>query len=134
MNIEVGDWVRSYSTGIWQVYRILYYKGINPVDGKEQEEVTVFSKRFVSNSFRRSFKEESCAHTFITKLDQYEREELDQFIKSNELLYKQFIKYQPKSIDCLYNARIGIPEDRDKEKIINNLKSETYYKVTEIEA
>ena len=121
MSLEVGDWVRSYSAGIWQIYRILEYKCRNPVTGKEQDKTTIFSKRFVSNTFKRSFKEECCDPSFVEQLNSGEKRELDLFINQNKKLYVMFRDYKPKNIDCIYNARIGIPENRDSSAIAKAL-------------
>ena len=121
MSLKVGDWVRSYSAGIWQIYRILEYKCRNPVTGLEQDKTTIFSKRFFSSAFKRSFKEECCDPAFVVQLSFAEKNELDLFISQNERLYKKFQKYEPKTIDCVYNARIGIPESRDSAAITKEL-------------
>jgi hypothetical protein len=59
MTFGVGDWVKTYTAGIWQVYRILDYKCMDSMTGRKAQKRTVFSRRFVSNSFKRSFKEEA---------------------------------------------------------------------------
>lgn len=121
MSLKVGDWVRSYSAGIWQVYRILEYKCLNPVTGGEHDKIAVFSKRFVSNSYKRSFKEEFCDPSFVEPLSQNERAELESFISENKKLYEKYLAYEPKGIDCIYNARVGVPESRDSSEITESL-------------
>jgi hypothetical protein len=120
--LKIGDWVRSYSTGIWQIYRILDYKCKDPVTGKDVEKTTIFSKRFVSDSFKRSFKEECCDPAFVYFLDMDKKKELDSFIESKPGLYQKFIDHEPKKIDCIYNARIGIPLHKDSQMIEDKLK------------
>ena len=134
MNLKVGDWVTSYSKGIWQVYRVLDYTCIDPASKKEMKKNTVFSKRFVSSTLKRSFKEECCDPAFVTKLDSVELTELQEFIDDNVGLYKKFESYQPKEIDCIYNARIGIPEDRSAGNIAKLLEGSGIIKETEINA
>ena len=119
---KIGDWVRSYSAGIWQIYRILDYKCKDPVTGKVVEKTTIFSKRFVSDSFKRSFKEECCDPAFVYLLELDKKKELDAFIESNSGLYQKFIDHEPKQIDCIYNARIGISPHRDSQIIADKLK------------
>ncbi|WP_444910225.1 hypothetical protein [Microbulbifer sp. TRSA005] len=121
MSLKVGDWVRSYSSGIWQVYRIIDYKCLDPVTGEEQNKTTVFSKRFVSNSCKGSFKEECCDSSLVEKLSKDERAELQIFIGENKNLYEKYLAYEPKGIDCIYNARIGVPESRDLSEINDSL-------------
>ncbi|EGM78562.1 hypothetical protein Rhein_1338 [Rheinheimera sp. A13L] len=121
MPLNVGDWVRSYSTGIWQIYRVIEYKCRNPTTGLEQKKTTIFSKRFVSNAFRRSFKEECCDPALIVPLSLAEKNQMNLFIRQNENLYKKFQEYEPKKINCVYNARIEISETRDAASIAKEL-------------
>ncbi len=123
MTPKIGDWVRSYSNGIWQIYRILDYKCKDPVTDREVEKTTIFSKRFVSDSFKRSFKEECCDPAFVHLLVQADKLKLDTFIDRNPDLYQKFIDYEAKIIDCIFNARIGVPEHRDSQMIADKLKS-----------
>ena len=69
MELKIGDWVRSYSPGIWRIYRILKdYKHADPLTGKEAFRTTIFSKRFLSKSFKRFFGEQCCDPSFVSKL------------------------------------------------------------------
>jgi hypothetical protein len=118
MRLNVGDWVRSYSAGIWQIYRVLEdYKCLDPLTGNESINSRIFSKRFVSNSFRQSFKEECCHPSFVTDLKSEEMKKLEKFIVKNSVLYAKFLKYEPKPIASVYNARIGIPTNKSVEEI-----------------
>ena len=119
--LKVGDWVKSYSSGIWQIYRILDCKRLNPATGDEQDKTTIFSKRFLSNAYKRSFKEECCDPHFVTRLNSDEKSDLNKFISENPKLYETFLAYEPKNIDCVYNARIGIPESRDSATVFGTL-------------
>lgn len=110
LEVSVGDWVRSYESGIWQVYRIQTYIGRDPVSGSERRRTTVFSKKFVTDSFKRSFKTDCCAPNFVESLDRSTSKKLADFIAKNEALYQAFCEYEPKPIDIVYNARIKIPD------------------------
>ncbi len=117
---SVGDWVRSYEAGIWQVYRVLTYVGRDPVSGSDQQRTSVFSKRFLNNSFRRSFKSDCCDVSLIEQLDGPTTKKLADFIASNEALYQAFCEYAPEPIDVIYSARVGIP----KEKTVQDVESQ----------
>jgi len=134
MELKVGDWVRSYSSGIWQIYRILDYKCSDPLTGNSQNKTSIFVKRFVSNSFKRSFKQESCDPLIITKLGREEQLKLDGFIKDNPDLYKKFNELAFTDIDCIYNARIGIPENSSIESIASKFESTGYIKDIDIQS
>lgn len=134
MALKIGDWVRSYSAGIWQIYRILDYKCNDPVSGKQVEKTTIFSKKFVSDSFKRSFKEECSDPAFVYLLDPDKKKELDAFIESHPGLYQKFINHEPKKMDCIYNVRISIPPHRDSQMIADKLKDLGPVKDIEINA
>lgn len=117
MSLNVGDWALSYSSGIWQIYRILTYKCRDPLTGNEKEKTTIFLKRFINKSFKRSFSEECCDPSFVKKLSSEELQTLNDFIGKNNELYTKFINYIPKEIDCIYNARIGIQTGKTAQEI-----------------
>jgi len=85
-----GDspWVSSYHPSIWQIHRILNYKDFDPVTKSEANKTTIFSKRFLSKSFKRSFKEECCSPVFVAALDFETETKLKYFIEQNQALYK----------------------------------------------
>ena len=108
-NIKIGDWVRSYSSGIWRVHRILELNDFDIQSQTNKPRTVIFSSRFVNDSYKRSFSTESCDSAFIYHLDSNEKEELDAFIGSNPELVVKFDAYKPKSIDAVYNANVNIP-------------------------
>jgi len=108
--VKPGDWISSYSPGMWQVYRVLEgYKTRDPVTGLEVTKTTVFSKRFVSATLKRAFKEECCDLEHVKNLTGKPLRQLNALIAENHELFDQFNAYQPKSIDDIYNARISNP-------------------------
>jgi len=115
--LEVGDWVRSYGAGIWRIYRILECQNELSEPGDESVRQTVFVKRFVSNSFKRSFSEDSCSPFFVRRLDPEEQRALEDFIATNPKVYERFLAYEPKPVDAIYNASISIPADRNAERV-----------------
>ena len=132
MELKIGDWVTSYSSGIWQIYKILNYKGINPVSGLEKEITSIFSKRFLSKSFKSSFKEECCSPDFVDKLDHETTDRLKKFIKENDELVSKFKKYLPKKINSVYNARIGIPKGKNAKEAEAIISKDRAFNVLEI--
>jgi hypothetical protein len=108
--VRLGDWVSSYSPGMWQVYRVLEgYKTTDPITGLEVRKTTVFSKRLVSAALKRAFKEECCDLEYVKKLTGRPLRQLNALIAENPELFDQFNAYHPKSIDHIYNARISNP-------------------------
>ncbi len=133
LELHEGDWIHSHRSGIWQIYRILRYIGKDPVTGSQQERTSVFSKRFVLASFKRSFTEDSCHPSFVEKLDKVAVNELSAFIEVNPALYAKFCEYELKSIDAVYNARIHIPEGSSASDIEKRLSTDRIFNEFEIE-
>ncbi|WP_200890375.1 hypothetical protein [Pseudoalteromonas luteoviolacea] len=103
-NIKIGDWVRSYGSGIWRVHRILELNDFDIPSQSYKPRTVVFSSRFVNDSYKRSFSTECCDLAFVSLLDSDEKDELDSFIENNPELVAKFDTYKPKSIDAIYNA------------------------------
>ena len=104
--MNIGDWVTSHSTGIWQVYRILEYNGWDPSTGGTRPTTAMFSKRFLSPAFKRSFKEEVSSPPFVKPLAVDMIEKLENFIADNPKIHDAFQQYAPKPIHAVFNARI----------------------------
>ncbi|WP_054702497.1 hypothetical protein [Desulfosarcina cetonica] len=131
--LKVGDWVTSYHQGIWQIYRILQYTEKDPLSGLPSPHTTIFSKRFVSSKFKRSFSQECCHPTFVEKLNPEILAKLETFIEQNAKLHRLFTEYKPKTIDSIYNARIGIPKGKTAEEIETLFPKERTFTIFEIE-
>ena len=113
----IGDWVRIHKAGIWQVYRTLTIKCLDPVDGAETTRQIVFSKRFLTNAFRKSLGQDCCAPQLVRPLSKQDQQELESFIANNKQHYDQFLAYTPKPIDIIFNARIAAPEGLSAEQV-----------------
>ena len=114
--IKVGDWVRSYSSGIWQVYRIEDYL-YEPIFSSETKLIKydykiVHVKRLVNNSWKRSFNTESCTHLHITKISEKELREVEKFINDKPKIYLEFEKYSS-PIDTCLNLGFYVSDDED---------------------
>ena len=116
MGVEVkpGDWVTSYSAGIWQVYRVVTYSAEDPVTGKAGFHTSILSKRFLNGKMQRAFSQECCAPRFVEKLSRSEVAELNKFIAENSKLWAAFENHAPKPLSAIYNARITIPRGMTK--------------------
>lgn len=134
MELKIGDWVTSYHPGIWKIYKILHYKGIAPRSGLEETLTSIFSKRFVSPSFKRSFSQECCHPLYVSKLDEVTAAALEAFIKENAATYKKFLEYIPKPIDAVYNTRFGIPDGMTSKEVEALFLQEIALKTSEIDA
>jgi len=133
MGVKVGDWVRSYGTGIWQVYRVLdNFYDLDPVNGAIKQRTLIFSKRFISDSFKRSFKSECCHPSYVYHLEETDKTKLDEFIENNPETFKKFVNYLTKPIDSIYSARIGVPDQGTLEEVESKFNKKTELSVLEI--
>ena len=113
----VGDWVRIHKAGIWQVYRTLTIKCLDPVDRAETTRRMVFAKRFLTNAFRKSLGQDGCAPQLVRPLSRQDHQKLESFIAKNKQHYDDFLAYTPRPIDIIYNARIAAPEGLSAEQV-----------------
>jgi len=132
MNVQIGDWVTSSSSGIWRVYRILdnvliadASKGTNSID-------LVFSSKFLSESYKPLFKSECCSPSLVRKLDQNEMNKLQLFIDENPDKFKKFDKRSPKNVDGFCDVFFSRPDDKSAEEITNYFDKNQKYKASEI--
>ncbi len=132
MSLKVGDWVTSYSCGIWQVYRIIHYNDIDPVTAARITRTAVFSKRFVNNSFKKSFSEECCEQVLVKPLGKDITLKLDEYIRANKEIYDKFRAHSPREIDAVYNARIGIPGTMKPGDVMKKISREKAFTIKEI--
>src|SRR5262245_18658867 len=117
-SVKVGDWVRMYDQGIWQVYRVLVeVKAWDPIESRGKRKVMVFGKRLINNAFKRSFSEGCCHISLIRQLSKEDRKRLQEFIAENARVYEQFVEYRPKPVDAIFNANISIPDDKNRSRL-----------------
>jgi hypothetical protein len=109
-----GMWVRSYSPGVWQVYRVL--RGFNELryslaDPKERSKsVFVFSKRLVTEKWQRSFRSESCDSSFVKPLAARDLRRVEALLRDESSLASAFDAYQPAPIDLIVNLSMNVPD------------------------
>ena len=115
--MKIGDFVHSYTKGIWQIYRIEKYKSINQLTGKIEKKETAFLKRFVSESYKKSFTEESCDISFVVPLSADEKIKLNSFVEKNKDLFDKFNQYSPKQIDSVLVMHIRMLNSDEIQKV-----------------
>lgn len=109
--MKVGDWVNSYSKGIWQILRI------DEVENELEQHATqtiVHCKRFLNSSYKKSFSAESCSNYFITKISESELERVNEIIELNNKWYEEFLNYH-KFVDSIYNLSLHVSNSTERE-------------------
>jgi hypothetical protein len=117
MAIKIGDWVTTQRKGYWQVYRMLRYSFNNPFTQNEGSVRVVFSKRFVTEKFKRSFSQVLSNANTVKKVDAVTLSQIEKFAQDHDKLFRNFVDYVPKPIDSVYNARIRVPASMTAMKV-----------------
>lgn len=121
--MKVGDWVHSYSMGIWRVSRLL--SGFNELrfslDAPKfvSPHTLVFSNRLVNRSWKKSFSSEWAELSFVRQISADEESRIQELLQSNASLKKEFEKYQSKnaSLDLVVNVGLGQIPNFDRERL-----------------
>lgn len=126
MSFKPGDWVTSYSKGIYRVERIIdeYYDesdrsilGDNTIGDKHKER-TIVSKRLLNSKLKKSISYESCNEFFISNLSTPQYLELEKIIRENPKLLQELDEFQIPPITTIYNFNLQIDSKSDFEKTL----------------
>ncbi len=112
MHIQVGDWVRSFSQGIWRIERIQVVNEL-PLYGSEPQNTRTFvvSKRLLNSKGKRSISMESCDINYIAPLSIEEASKLNNFIANNPKALKDFEQYD-RAPDSVLNLSFSVPDEK----------------------
>jgi hypothetical protein len=101
-----GDWVRSPYPGLWRVWKVLTFKRLDPLSGKERWATTVFLRRFVSDAFKCSLSQACCAPSLLSALSKQDAAKLRAFMANHVDLYSRFERYEPEPLVAIFNATV----------------------------
>jgi len=120
MKIKVGDWVTSYSSGIWRVYRLLdnVVQAVSTAKGTDSISL-VCSSRLLSSSYKPLFKSECCAPGFVRKLEPGELSKLNGYINENPKIFEKFDKRPPQTVKAYTDVFFTQPPNKTSEDIAN---------------
>src|SRR5690606_10948505 len=110
----IGDWINSYSPGVWHVYRLL--EGFNGVRysldarKKRSKRVIVFSKRLADATWKPAFRTESCERSLVTPLSPEVRRRVDDLLSADPGIRSAFNAYQPESIPLIVNLTMNVSD------------------------
>ena len=128
--LKVGDWVNSYSKGIFRVEKIInrYYDesnlsilGENKIGDKYKDRIIV-TKRFLNSKMKKSISYESCSEFFITFLHNDKLIELNKIIEQNPKLLNELNEYEIPKIIGVYNSELQIETEEELQKVTELLK------------
>jgi hypothetical protein len=124
-NIQIGDWVNSYSKGIYRIERIIerYYDEGSPVldgnnIGDKYKNRIIVSKRLLNSKFKKSLSYESCSEYFIKHLDEKQLTELEKATTQKPALLKELDDYQIPTLINIYNSDLKIDNETDLQSVL----------------
>jgi len=128
--LKVGDWVNSYSKGIFRVEKIIdrYYDESNSTTlgenkiGDKYEDRIIVTKRFLNSKMKKSISYESCSEFFITFLSKEKVIELNQLIEQNPKLLAELNEYEIPKIIGVYNSQLQIETEEELQKVTELVK------------
>ena len=124
-SLNIGDWVNSYSKGIYRIEKIIdrYYdesdRSIlfdNKIGDKYADRIIV-TKRLLNSKFKKSIGYESCSEDFISYLDRKQFAELKKIIAKNPEFLVELDKYKIPVLKSIYNSPLQINDKGDLEKV-----------------
>src|SRR5260370_41914593 len=123
--IKVGQWVNSYSKGIFRVEKILdrFYDDFDPEVGPgknvgdKYDHRIVISKRLLNSKFKKSISYDSCSEYFTTPLDKEQNGELKKLLRENPVWLKALDGYEIPEIHSIYNWPVQLNSETKKNKI-----------------
>lgn len=125
--IEIGDWVNSYSKGIFRVEKIFdrFYEESSPLIPKgkkigDPQNRIVLSKRFLNSKFKKSFSYDRCDESLITHLTKKDLNVLDKVITEKPELIVELDTYEIPPLTSIYNTDLQIDNENDLQ-LVNEL-------------
>ena len=125
-DLKIGDWVNTYSKGIYRVERIIdrYYDESNssiPDENKigdKYKDRIIVSKRLLNSKFKKSISYDSCSEYYVSHLDAKQRVDLEKIINANPIFLTQLDAYEIPTITTVYNSNLQIDNKEDLEKVL----------------
>lgn len=125
-DIKIGDWVNSYSKGIYRVEKIVdqyYDESDTDLDGNKtgdkNKDRIIVSKRLLNSKFKKSISYESCSEYFIIHLDGSQLSELNKILTDNPKLLQELDEYKIPTLITIYNSDLQIDNPADLEKTLH---------------
>ncbi len=123
--IKIGDWVNTYSKGIFRVERIIeqFYDESSPVlDGNQIGDKTkyrmIVSKGLLNSKFKKSISYDSCSEYFISHLDSEQHSILEKLLADNPKWLTELDKYKIPTLEAFYHLPLQIDNNADLQAVM----------------
>ncbi len=124
MNLKKGEWIYSYSKGIFRVEEIIdkYYEEDTPLigDNKVGDKMptrAIVSKKFMTSSFKKSFGFEACDESLVSKISKSDFKKLEKIISEKPNLIKELDEYKIPERQTIWNSEFQIDNENDLKKM-----------------
>jgi hypothetical protein len=125
VGIDVGDWIKSDTPGIWRVYRVIpvmrEMRYSLSARQKKSRRVLVFFKRMIDANGVRAFATKCCEQSLVSPLSEIDREKLDLAISEDPDLLSAFERYVPRRIDLIVNVAMQVPKMAELESFCSSV-------------
>lgn len=122
--IQIGDWVNSYSKGIFRIEQIVdqYYDESYPALeqnklGDKMSKRIIISKRLLNSKYKKSISYESCNEEFVSPLSESQSLELEKVLAKSPEFLEELNEYEIPSRKTIYNMELQIDNKDDLKKI-----------------
>ncbi len=140
MNLEKGEWIYSYSKGIFRVEEIIdkYYEENTPLLGNNKigdkmPTRTIISKKFLTSTFKKSFGFEVCDESLVSKLSKSDLKKLEKLLSEKPNLIKEFEEYEIPERHTIWKSEFQINNENDLRKMNSVIefinKGKTYIEI-----
>jgi len=125
--IKIGDWVNSYSKGIFRVERIIenYYEEADDPSiigkhkiGDKQKDRTFITKRLLNLKLKKSIGYDNCSEHYISHLSKTQTKELENILADSPKLLTELNNYQIPTLTTIYNSDLQIDDKKDLEIVL----------------
>ncbi len=123
--IKIGDWVNSYSKGIFRIEKIIenFYdeSSLLPDGAKIGDKIkdrTIVSKRLLNSKLKKSISYESCSEYFVSHLDSEQSSIVEKLLAENPKWLVELDGYQIPTLTTVYNSALQIDNDSDLQTIL----------------
>lgn len=119
--IKAGDWVTSYSKGIYRVERVItrYYDEFDVADEEDKKvgdaysDKLIISKRLLTSGYKKSLGYDSCSDLFIKPLNKATLRAVNDILSVNPTWLESLDKYEIPPIRSIYNMELALKTRND---------------------
>ena len=116
MTVQIGDWVRVDSRGVWRIGRVVpahYEPRYSLSDPKELYAGTLFLlKRMVNDKWKPSFEATAAHESLVKLLNKADSRKLQKFLAENQAVVADFESYA-RPVNALLNLGFALPRRSD---------------------